>query len=261
MTSISALIAPLFVPGHRSELIPKAIASGADAVIIDLEDGVPRDAKDFARAEIAKLDLPASVIVRVNGITSDAHAADCAALVGLPITGILLPKTERIEHIVQVARIAPVIGLIETAAGLANVRAIARSGASARLAFGSIDYAVDLGCEHAHEPLLSARSEMVLASRLGGLPPPLDGVTTNIAAPEIAEEDARISQRLGFGGKLLIHPAQVAPTLRGFRPSRDEIQWARRVIDGTDGAVRIDGMMIDEPVRVRAREILRRSDR
>ena len=149
------------------------------------------------------------------------------------------------------------IALIESARGLAAARDIAR--ACGRLAFGSVDFAADLGCAHTREALLLARLELVLASRLAGLPAPLDGVTTAIHDDALVESDARHAAELGFGGKLLIHPKQVAAALRGFAPGEAEIAWARRVLAaGGDGAVAVDGMMIDAPVRLRAERILSR---
>ncbi len=171
----------------------------------------------------------------------------------------MLPKAERIADIARLHRLAPVIAMVESAVGLAEARSIAQSGFAVRLAFGSVDYAADIGCDHTREMLYAARSELVLASRLGQLPAPLDGVTTDLTSPEIAREDARAACSQGFGGKLLVHPSQVGPVLDAFRPSLEEIDWARRIIASGDGAVAVDGMMVDEPVRIRARAILARA--
>lgn len=258
-----APIAPLFVPGHRPERFAKAAASGADAVIIDLEDAVPPEEKEAARRAAAAASLPGTrVLVRVNAIGTPWHAEDLAALSGAGIGGIILPKAEDPAAMAAIRALLPgnglVVALVESARGLAAARDLAR--ACGGLAFGSMDFAADLGCAHTREALLLARLELVLASRLGGLPAPLDGVTATIGDEALVEEDARHAAGLGFGGKLLIHPRQVAPALRGFAPGEEEVAWAQRVIAaGGDGAEKVDGQMIDAPVRMRAARILARA--
>jgi citrate lyase subunit beta/citryl-CoA lyase len=254
--TIAQLVAPLFVPMSRPDRLAKASVSGADAVIADLEDGVATDRKDAARESLRGLVPQLPLIVRINGAGTRWHEQDCASLAGLPIAAIMLPKAEGAGDLARLSAIAPVIALIESAKGLAEARALAQSGLVARLAFGSVDYASDLGCDHSTEALLAARSELVLASRLGGLPAPMDGVTTNLDSPSAVLLDARAARGLGFGGKMSIHPNQVAFVIEAFRPSAAEIDWAERVLDSADGAVRVDGMMVDEPVRLRARTIL-----
>jgi citrate lyase subunit beta/citryl-CoA lyase len=149
------------------------------------------------------------------------------------------------------------MALIESARGLVAARAIAL--ASARLAFGSIDFAADLGCAHGREALLAARLELVIASRLAGIAPPIDGVTDAVRDPDQVRADATHAAALGFGGKLLIHPAQIAPARAGFQPNAEEIAWAERVLAAGDGAVTVDGALVDAPVRIRAKQIRRRA--
>lgn len=257
--SIENIVAPLFVPGHRPERFAKAAQSGADAIIIDLEDAVPADAKDVAR-DALRQELPdIAIIVRVNASATPWHQADVAALAGLPIAGVMLPKTELPTDAAAFDPDVALIGLVETARGIDGARDIARSGRFARLAFGSVDFAADLGCAHIRETLAAARAELVLASRLGGLAAPIDGVTLQAKDGEITADDARYARSFGFGGKLAIHPMQIDAIFAGFRPSDDEIAWAERVIASGDGAVAVDGMMVDEPVRMRARLILSRA--
>ncbi|MGI9376323.1 MAG: HpcH/HpaI aldolase/citrate lyase family protein, partial [Tsuneonella suprasediminis] len=126
------------------------------------------------------------------------------------------------------------------------------------LAFGSIDFAADMGCDHERVALAAARSELVFASRLGGLMAPLDGVTANFRDNALTAEDARYARILGFGGKLAIHPQQVPAIFDGFRPLDEEADWARRVLASGDGAVALDGAMIDAPVRAKARWVIAR---
>ena len=258
MTAGLSFVAPLFVPGDRPERFAKAAASGADAVILDLEDAVAVAAKDAARDALTTdfTDLP--VIVRINAAGTPWHRADVAAVERLPVAAVMLPKSERVEDIAPLAAGRPVIALIETVAGLAQARALAGSGHVARLAFGSVDYAADLGCDHVPEALAAARAELVFASRLAGLPAPLDGVTTALDDSGTVEADTRRARALGFGGKLAIHPRQIAAILDGFRPQPGEVDWAQRVLASGDGAVMVDNAMVDEPVRIRARAILRR---
>src|SRR5690606_34807527 len=147
----------------------------------------------------------------------------------------------------------PVIALIESAIGIGNAREIARAEGVARLAFGSVDFCADLGCMHARNVLLPARFELVMASRLAGIAAPIDGVTLEMQVAEAAASDAAHARALGMGGRLCIHPSQVEPVLSAFRPTEAEIKWAQKILASGDGAVSIDGVMVDEPVRIRAR--------
>jgi citrate lyase subunit beta/citryl-CoA lyase len=261
---VAGLATLLFVPADRPERYAKAASSGADAIIIDLEDAVAPENKDMARASIASA-LPdgCPVLIRINGAGTAWHQEDVSAVAGLAIAGVILPKTEQPEAVSSLARdlAGPVVvPLVETAAGMEAARRIARAQGAARLAFGSIDYAADLGCAHEREALLAGRSELVLASRLGGLPPPIDGITEAIDEAALIEDDARHAARLGFGGKLCIHPRQIGPAARGLRPSDADIDWARAVLaSGSGAAEKVDGRMVDAPVRARARTILARA--
>lgn len=254
-------VTPLFVPANRPERFAKAAASGADAIILDLEDAVSAADKDSARAALSADFTALPVIVRVNGAETPWHDADLTAVARMPFAAIMLPKAERVEDIARAASVSPVIALIETVRGLAEARIVAQCGHAGRLAFGSVDYAADLGCDHVRDALAAARAELVFASRLGNLPAPLDGVTTDLSNVAIAQSDARHARAIGFGGKLAIHPRQIEAIANGFRPLPDEVEWARRVMASGDGAVRLDQMMIDEPVRARARAILARASR
>jgi citrate lyase subunit beta/citryl-CoA lyase len=252
--------AALFVPADRPERFAKAAASGADAIIIDLEDAVAPAAKSAARDALrtpGALPDAAIIFIRVNAIGTGWHEADMAALAGLRIAGVMLPKAESAQGIATIS--LPIIALIETARGLAAARAIAAAGV-AQLAFGSVDYAADLGLAHERDPLLCARAELVLASRLAGLPPPLDGVTLSIDDDAGIEDDARHAAKLGFGAKLCIHPRQIVAVHAGFAPSEADIAWAQRILaTGEGGAVAVDGAMVDAPVRRRAEQILHRT--
>ncbi len=266
--AIAAIAFPLFVPADRPDRYGKAFGSGADAVTVDLEDAVASDAKDGAReamrgARNAIAAATCPVIVRVNPEGSAFHAADLGALDGLALAAVMVPKVESAATVRRVAAATgrPVLAMVESARGLAVAREVA--GAGARLVFGSFDYAADLGCAHSRDALLSARAELVLASRIANAPAPIDGVTTAIENLDEVRDDAAYAASLGFGGKLLIHPAQVGPAGAGFRPTEDEIAWAARVLAAgrEGGATALDGTMVDAPVRLRAEQIERRAGR
>ena len=250
-------LAPLFVPGNRPDRFAKAAASGADGVIVDLEDAVAPGDKDGARAAVTASTLPANAVVRINASGTRWHDDDVAAVRTLAIGSVMLPKAEsaeQIEHLKASLGNCPIIALIESAEGLAYVKEIAKH--ADRLAFGYIDFSADLGCSMEKHALLGARTDIVLASRLARLPMPLEGVTPSFDDPDVVEDDARYAASLGFGGKLCIHPKQIAPVLRGMRPSQSEIDWAKRIAQSGDGAVSVDGAMVDAPVRLRAARIL-----
>lgn len=251
---------PLFVPATRPDRFAKAAASGADAVILDLEDAVAPEAKGAARGNLVGALPPCAVVVRINAARTPWHREDLLALQGLGLAAVMLPKAQGPDDLVQIAEVlgpgVPVIALIETAAGLAAARRLAQHPMVSQLAFGSVDYSADLGCAHGREALLAARSELVLASRLAGLGPPLDGVTTDLTDPGLAGADACHARALGMGGKMCIHPAQIAPVRAAFVPGAAELAWARRILAAGEGAVAIEGEMVDAPVRRRAAAIL-----
>lgn len=257
----------LFVPGNRPERYGKALAAGADAVIVDLEDAVPPAAKVAARQELQQWlrGAQARVIVRVNAAETPWFAEDLAACASPNVAAIMLPKADNPADLAACRRAAPdarLLPLIETAAGFHALRALAAAPGVERLVFGSIDFQLDLGISGEGEELLFFRSQLVLASRLGGLAAPVDGVSTEIQDAGIVQADAARARRLGFGAKLCIHPSQVAPVNTAFRPTAQEVDWATRVLDASaraqGAAAVVDGKMIDLPVVLRARAILGR---
>ncbi len=254
-------IAPLFVPGNRPERFEKAANFGADAIIIDLEDAVAATEKDEARTHLATHFTQLPVLVRINGEETQWYDDDLSAVSKFPLlAGVIVPKARVSGKLVDITKAldVPIIALIESVQGLSEARQIAAMPGVTRLVFGSVDYCADLGCEHTREALLTARSELVLASRLAGLPAPIDGVTTSIDDLELIASDARHGLELGFGGKLAIHPRQIAAIRSGFKPKDSEIEWAKKVLASVDGASAVGGAMVDEPVRIRARSILAR---
>jgi citrate lyase subunit beta/citryl-CoA lyase len=262
----------LFVPGHRPERFAKALASGADAVIIDLEDAVPLDVKDTARTALldAWTDFAAAerarLLVRVNPAGTPWHEADLAAVASLTGLGaLMLPKAENPQQVEQAFRTssARVLPLIESAEGVGQMDAIARAAGTLRLGLGHIDLQADLGlrCGPDEAELAPVRLAMVVASRRAGLPAPVDGVTTATQDAEVLAADAQRSRRFGFGAKLCIHPAQVAGVHEALAPTQAECDWARRVLAAEvaagGGAFSVDGKMVDPPVLLLARSLLR----
>lgn len=258
----------LFVPGDRPDRFEKALGSGADRVILDLEDAVRPEAKPAARNAILGASLDWNrIIVRINDAASQFFAEDIRFLASLKAAAVMLPKTENADTLACVAEAAgreiEVLAQIETVRGLEAVPELLSHPCARRAVFGHLDFALDIGAAPDWEALLYARSRLVALSRLAGGLPPVDSVTTDVKDDAPLREDAEAARRLGFGGKLLIHPAQVAPAAEVFRPSDAERDWARRVLDivaqGAAGAVAVDGKMIDKPVEEAARRILARA--
>jgi citrate lyase subunit beta/citryl-CoA lyase len=253
----------LFVPGNRPERFEKACAAGADAVIVDLEDAVPPKEKAAARVAVAAWLAPERpVLIRINSPGSEWFDDDLALCVAAGVAGIVVPKAERVEHLAQISARAdtPVLPLIETAQGFWNAMALAQASHVQRLLFGSIDFQVDLGIVGDNEELLYFRSQLVLVSRLAGIAAPVDGVTADIDNSEQLRADSLRARRLGFGGKLCIHPKQIAQVNVCFAPSADELAWAQRVVEAAQAAggaaVAVDGKMVDRPVLLKAQAIL-----
>ncbi|WP_459617106.1 HpcH/HpaI aldolase/citrate lyase family protein [Bordetella sp. 2513F-2] len=262
----------LFVPASRPERIPKALASGADAVIVDLEDAVEREAKDSARDALCEfLDAhpQARVWVRVNDAGTPWHAADLAACHGRAgVAAVVLPKAEHADAVRRAAQAGqPVVPIIESAAGLLHVAAIAAAGGVLRLAFGSLDYGLDLGLMEgtagAATVLDHARVQVLLHSRLAGLAAPFDGVYPAVRDAAGLRAAACRARDMGYGGMLCIHPAQVEVIHQAFLPDPAELAWARRVLQAcrehAAGAFMLDGQMVDAPVIGRARALLERA--
>jgi citrate lyase subunit beta/citryl-CoA lyase len=255
----------LFVPADRPGRFAKAVASGADGVILDLEDAVAPPDKDEARSHVAHwLANGPPTVVRVNGVGTPWFTADVAALRDSSCT-VMLPKASAagvaavVEALGEQTR---VLALVETAAGIVQASSICAMPQVIRLAFGSIDFSTEVGvAADDREALLHARSALVLASVVAGIAPPLDGVTTDLTSAEPARSDAAYASRLGFTGKLCIHPVQVEPVNAAFMPDPAQLSWAQSVLDGAaGGAAKVDGHMVDAPVLERARRLLGRHE-
>ncbi len=256
----------LFVPGHRPERFDKAVAAGADAVIVDLEDAVAPSDKAAARQHLlAWLDAqhPAhSVLVRINAAGSAWFDADLAVCAHPGVAGIVLPKAEQVADLKAVAAAGArsILPLVESARGLWNAFDLCLAPHVERLVFGTIDFAADMGLRESRDSLLHARSQLVLASRVAGIGAPVDGVTVAVDDAALVRSDTLHARELGFGAKLCIHPKQVAFVHAAFLPTADELAWAGRVqaaFQASGGAaVAVDGKMVDRPVLLLAEAIL-----
>ena len=277
MTALNAPLAPgpavvartlLFVPGNQPERFAKAAATAADLVIVDLEEAVPDESKETARETVAQwLSADGRAAVRVNSAKSVHYQQDVTALAGLPgLRAVVVPMADDPAALAVLhKRLGPdveIVALIETALGLVRAVELASAPGVSRLAFGHLDFAADIDSSIEDEAMLMARSSLVVASKAAGLPGPIDGVTTALDDPAVSGADAARARRLGFAGKLCIHPSQVGAVNAAFTPNVDEIAWAHRIIEASTagGAVRVDGHMVDAPVIIKARAILARAE-
>jgi len=282
----------LFVPGDRPERFAKAAASGADAVILDLEDAVVPEKRPQARLEIAAYLASAErnvpLWVRINPVDTDDALADLAAVIDARPDGVVLPKARdgadvhRASHWLEAheARCGFAIGSVgliplitESAGALLNAASFAVLPARvAGLTWGAEDLAADIGAFGNKSPdgeyeltYALARSMCLLAAAAAGVPA-IDTVDTEFKDVAAIERRARASRRQGFVGKLAIHPGQLAPIHAAFSPSDDEVRWAARVLaafraaPGT-GAVAFEGGMLDKPHIRQAERILAAASR
>lgn len=256
----------LFVPGDRSDRFGKAVASGADGLIIDLEDSVAPSAKERARDNARRwLDNGGLSVIRINPPGTPWHDHDLTALPNRPVA-IMLPKTNGSAEVEGVLQRLPngssVIPMLETAVGLFEARAICCAPGVIRVAFGNGDFAMELGIDHTdREALRHARCTIVLASAAAHIAPPLDGPTTALDDRQILIDDTRHAASLGFTGRLCIHPRQVPVVQASLGPTAGKLRWAERVVAAaSDGsATTVDGAMVDKPILDRARRLLGRN--
>lgn len=256
----------LFVPGDRPEWFDKAASSGADEIVLDLEDAVQPEEKAAARKYVRRWRVHGGTgLVRVNGTGSPWYDEDVAALADRPC-GVLLPKVTSPLQVAVLLRHLPagsyVLPVLETAAGVLDARAVCSAHGVVRAVFGNGDLAADLGVDHADLTALQhTRSAVVLASVAVGIGPPLDGATTAVDDDGAVAADAEHAAALGFTGKVCIHPRQVPVVNAVFTPPAEQVRWARQVLAtaGDGAARRVGGHLIDRPVVERARQLLART--
>ena len=264
----------LFVPAVRPDRYPKALATGVDAVCIDLEDGVSFVAKDEAREKALALfaeraPVRAEVSLRINDPKTDLGQSDLAAIrrSGIRPDALMLPKCDGPEEIREAAGALadtvpdlPLIVMVETARGVAAAEAIAAATPTvSAVFFGAIDFAADVGCEVGWDAALYARSRVVVAAAVAGVSA-LDSPFMDVPALAGLAAESRRTRGLGFDGKAAIHPTQVAVIQAAFSPAAEEVAWARRIVDAYDrnqgGVLLVDGKLIERPVIASARRTL-----
>jgi citrate lyase subunit beta/citryl-CoA lyase len=261
----------LFVPGNRADRFDKAVASQAGAIIVDLEDAVAPNDKAAARAKFAAWfraydSAPERILVRINDESTPWFDEDIALIAESGVRGVVLPKAESTS---QIERIGPalaansfVVPLVETAKGILDVDSLARTAHVQRIAFGTLDYALNLDLTGDDRGFAYPACRIALASRAAGIASPIAGVTTEIDDQSRLLADLDFARPCGFGAKLCIHPKQVDPVHAAMRPSEAEIAWAKRVAAAAEsgqGAVQLDGKMVDRPVIAKAMRILARA--
>ncbi len=268
----------LFAPATRADVLAKLPRSRPDAAIIDLEDGVPSQAKDVARgiAHTAAENLTASHpqirwFVRINAVGTPWFVDDVAQALTPSLTGVVLPKYESLEQLERLHYALEQQGLehlvvmvgIETALGIEQVGQTLQAPIGAAY-FGAEDFIADMGGERTTEGLevLYARSRVVLASRLAGIPA-LDQVVTDFHDDSRFMTEAAQARALGYTGKLCIHPSQVALANQFLRPNQHEIERSQRLLDAyqqaqadNQGVIVFEGQMVDLPMVKRAQTIL-----
>lgn len=283
--------AALFAPGNKERVMSKAYESGADAVIFDLEDSVPIATKVEARALVRRAIEHAAataagplVTVRVNAVATGLLEEDLQTIVRAGLHAIFLPKAEHVEEIERAAALldrfeasqnvkpgtVEIIPMLESALGV--YRCFDLLGASPRVATSCVgsaqdgDLQTDLGCAWSSEgpELLYARSKVLLDTRAAGKAYPLDGVYSDLSDEEGFFRDSRLSARLGYVGRTVIHPKQIEPARRAYAVLREDVEYYERVVkefeavekSGTAAAITVDGKMVDYAMYSRARSVL-----
>ncbi len=285
---MDALRSMIFTPGHRRDLIEKAIRSGSDAVIIDLEDAVALDAKPQAREMLSDLpESPVPLFVRTNGPDTGMIWEDVVAAGSAGLAGVVIPKAEHPEIITRIDgaltalemtfRHPPgsigIIPLIESALGVRNTYEMAVASERVEcVMFGGGeqgDLVADLGCEWSPEGtgLMQARSQVLLASRAAGIEHPFEAVFMDFRNLEALRVESELARRLGYVGKVAIHPAQVSVINEVFTPDPDLVARQRRVLEAFEEAeargsasIGVDGKMVDYAVARVARTIIARAE-
>lgn len=259
----------LFVPASRPERFAKALAAGADAVIIDLEDAIEQKHKNTAREHIRDFAMAtpdAAFMVRINDATTPWFEDDLALCADLPsVSAVVLPKAESAAQVARVAQTGKrVLPIVESSRGVLALPELVASPAVMRLSFGSLDLMLELGTtpdtDAAHSLLEHVRCQVLLHSAAQGLASPLDGVYPDFSDTPGLTQHALHIKHMGFAGMLCIHPNQIVPIHAAFMPSPDEQAWAARVVEHAErcgeSAFQLDGKMVDVPVIERARQIL-----
>jgi citrate lyase subunit beta/citryl-CoA lyase len=263
----------LFAPGNSKNKIEKALNSGSDAIIIDLEDAVVSSEKDESRRLVYAVlqeirPMNPKVYVRINSISTPWFFDDIKMVKMLEgLTGIMIPKCNDKTPITVAGELLgyelEIIPLIESAEGVMNVeRILASDKRVKKVAFGSVDFALDIGVDWSEEGLerMYAMSKIVLASRVQGAEPPIDAVFPIIDQEQSFRSDARKGKQIGFFGKMIIHPRHIEWVKEVYTPSPKQMEWSLRVIrtyenGNHSGAIDLEGKLIDRPVYMLAKRL------
>jgi len=269
----------LFAPAVRPDLLRKMPRTGADAIVIDLEDATPPDAKDTGRVEmrsaVADLAGQLPILVRVNDDTTPWHDDDLDSLPTEGLAGIVVPKIETIAGLDSLAeRLTArrldmsVIGGVETALGVAAARSLLAHDVISAGYFGAEDFIADLGGVRtaSNDEVAYARAQIALAGRLADVTV-IDQIVADFTDDDRCRRECLEARAMGYSGKLCIHPSQVSIANEAFLPSSEEIDRARRLLEAYDDAkaqgvasVAFEGQMVDEPVARQARRVLAQAD-
>lgn len=275
----------LFVPGTDQNIIKKAITSDADCVILDLEDAVALSEKESARETVKKTLINFSkekdLIVRINDLNTPYWEKDLICAITNGAKGVMVSKAETEgemrmlckkvrEVLAESPREFEVIPLIETAKGVQFAYAISSiDDMISRLAFGSIDFSLDINCELTPNglELLFARSQIVIASKAAGIGSPIDAVYPDLNNEDGLEMEAKFGKQLGFKSKLIIHPKQIQIVHKTFTPSKEETVSAHEIVKAFEAAekngvasITVNNRLVDYPVYKKAKSIVAHSD-
>ncbi|MTD55278.1 HpcH/HpaI aldolase/citrate lyase family protein [Amycolatopsis pithecellobii] len=253
----------LFVPGHRPDRFAKAADSGADGIIIDLEDAVGFDLKSSARENVRQwFSSGQNAIIRINSVDTPWYEDDITMLAD-DKRAVMLPKITSAEQVISVlARLPPgscVVALLETSSGVLAAREICAVPGVVRAVFGNGDLVGSLGIEYEDRAALDyIRSAIALASDAAGISPPFDGGSMSLADEDLLISDAKHAISFGYTGKVCIHPSQVSIVNSIFTPSREKIQWARDVVavEGDGSIAVLNDKVIGRPIIKRAKRLL-----
>jgi citrate lyase subunit beta/citryl-CoA lyase len=276
----------MFVPGNNERRIEKSKVLNADVIIYDLEDAVALNEKEKAR-EMVRNALETykdrAHFVRVNDLHTSFFSDDMTAVVSEGLSGIMLPKASCAEDIRAADSLITkleqqnglkegsieIVPLIENAQGVYFAYDIAKSSDRVkRLAFGSVDFTLDINAELSKEgtEILFARSQLVIHSRAAGKESPIDAVFIHIKDEDGLLRDAKLAKQLGFQGKLVVHPDQIHVVNEVFAPTLEEIKEAQAIVvafeealQGGLAAIQVGGKMIDYPVAARAQRVLEKA--
>ncbi|RNF40251.1 HpcH/HpaI aldolase/citrate lyase family protein [Planococcus salinus] len=271
----------LFVPGKNAAVTKKAVSSEADCVILDLEDAVAvsekSSARDMVKESLRNFTNEKQLIVRINAMNTPYWEEDLAAAIHGGASGVMLPKADSGKDIAALCEKIrelseekdpdiEVFPMIESAQGVQFAYEIASADRLVTaLAFGSIDFSLDIGCELTADglELLFARSQIVIASSAAGIGAPIDAVYPDLLNPEGLEKEARSAKQLGFKGKLIIHPKQMPLVHEVFSPSEREIEQAKEIVAAFEKAekngvasIEVQGQFVDYPVYKKAKNTL-----